>query len=98
MEILNPDAADRDIYLEGVKEALDATCADVIAVSAGFDYHEEDWGRLLHTEDYQTMGRWVHETAIRNNGGCYGILEGGYNHLVLGSNVLAFLEGLGGVE
>ncbi len=97
VEILNPDAADRSTYLDEVQEALGATCADVIAVSAGFDYHEEDWGRLLHTEDYQTMGKWVRETAIRNNGGCYGLLEGGYNHLVLGKNVLAFLEGMDGV-
>jgi acetoin utilization deacetylase AcuC-like enzyme len=70
--------------------------ADVIAVSAGFDNHERDWGGLLKTDDYCTMGAWIREAALRNKGGCYGILEGGYNHGVLGKNVLAFLEGLGG--
>ena len=96
VEILNPEQPDREDYLDQVKEALDNTGADVIAVSAGFDYHIDDWGDLLHTEDYKTMGSWVRETAQRNNGGCYGLLEGGYNHDVLGGNVLAFLEGLEG--
>ncbi len=81
-------------YSEEVKQALDTTAACVIAVSAGFDNHAQDWGGLLSTADYRTMGRWVREAALRNHGGCYGILEGGYNHEVLGGNVLAFIEGL----
>ena len=40
------------------------------------------------------MGKLVRETAIRNKGGCFGILEGGYNHAVLGKNVWAFIKGL----
>jgi len=48
----------------------------------------------LKTEDYKYMGKLVRQTARRNNGGCFGILEGGYNHAVLGKNVLAFIEGL----
>jgi len=94
IDILNPESYDRQSYLEEVKQALDATTADVIAVSAGFDNHAQDWGGLLSTDDYRTMGRWVREAALRNHGGCYGILEGGYNHEVLGGNVLAFIEGL----
>ncbi len=94
IDILNPEANDRQSYLEEVKQALDDTNADVIAVSAGFDNHAQDWGGLLSTADYRTMGRWVREAASRNHGGCYGILEGGYNHEVLGGNVLAFIEGL----
>ncbi len=94
VEILNPESSKRSNYMEEVKKALDETQADVIAVSAGFDNHINDWGRLLYTSDYKTMGEWVRETAFRNGGGCYGILEGGYNHNVLGGNVLAFLEGL----
>lgn len=97
VEILNPESGDRVRYLDQVKCALDAVTADVIAVSAGFDNHVDDWGGLLTTEDYRTMGAWVHAAARRNNGGCYGILEGGYNHAVLGRNVLAFIQGLGGV-
>ena len=68
----------------------------MIAASAGFDNHENDWGGLLKTEDYTFMGRLMKEAAQRNRGGCFGILEGGYNHGVLGINVLAFIEGLNG--
>ena len=64
------------------------------AVSAGFDHHVNDWGGLLLSTDYRIMAQWVRSAAERNNGGCYGILEGGYNHSVLGTNVLAFIEGL----
>lgn len=94
--ILNPGGQDRNEYLRIVERALGNTDADMIAVSAGFDHHEDDWGGLLATEDYSTMGRLVREAAKRNGGGCFGILEGGYNHAVLGKNVLAFIEGLGG--
>ena len=66
----------------------------MIAVSAGFDNHEADWGGLLKTEDYEYMGELVRDAARRNNGGGFGILEGGYNHNVLGKNVLAFIQGL----
>lgn len=94
VEILNPEAADRDAYLEEVRIALEHTAADMIAVSAGFDNHVNDWGGLLLASDYKIMGQWVRAAALRNGGGCYGILEGGYNHNVLGTNVLAFIEGL----
>lgn len=94
VEILNPESRNREAYLDQVNRALETTTADVIAVSAGFDHHVDDWGGLLTTDDYQTMGGWVRQAADRNNGGCYGILEGGYNHAVLGENVLAFLNGL----
>ena len=92
--ILNPSSTDRSQYLKSVEDSLARTDADMIAVSAGFDNHEADWGGLLRTSDYTLMGRLVRETALRNKGGCFGILEGGYNHDVLGINVLAFIEGL----
>jgi len=92
--ILNPTAVNRNDYLRSVEHNLTQTDADMIAVSAGFDNHEQDWGGLLKTEDYRYIGKLVHETASRNQGGCFGILEGGYNHSVLGKNVLAFIEGL----
>lgn len=94
VEILNPESNTRTGYLEVVKKALDSTSADVIAVSAGFDSHVDDWGNLLHTTDFKSIGMWVREASLRNGGGCYGLLEGGYNHQILGRNVLAFLEGL----
>lgn len=92
--ILNPGGQDRNAYLKTVTNALERTDADMIAVSAGFDNHEADWGGLLKTEDYTYMGKLVRETAKRNAGGCFGLLEGGYNHAVLGRNVWAFIEGL----
>ncbi|MEQ8200520.1 MAG: histone deacetylase family protein [Syntrophomonadaceae bacterium] len=95
--ILNPGhTRSRDEYLRTVEKALALTDADIIAASAGFDNHEDDWGGLLKTADYKLMGRLMRETARRNRGGCFGILEGGYNHLVLGMNVLAFIAGLSG--
>ncbi len=94
--ILNPTAQERGAYLQSVEKALAQTDADMIAASAGFDNHEDDWGGLLATEDYTAMGRLMREAARRNGGGCFGILEGGYNHSVLGKNVLAFVEGLKG--
>lgn len=98
VSILNPPEHSREAYLEAVAEALGRTGADMIAASAGFDNHEQDWGGLLQTEDYAFMGRRMREAARHNGGGCFGILEGGYNHRVLGQNVLAFVEGLGGGE
>lgn len=92
--ILNPPTQNRSDYLKAVEEALAETDADMIAASAGFDNHEDDWGGLLKTEDYTFMGRLMKKAARRNGGGCFGILEGGYNHAVLGANVLAFVEGL----
>ena len=92
--ILNPTASNRNEYLKNVENDLAQTNADMIAVSAGFDNHEADWGGLLKTEDYKYMGKLVRDAARSNNGGCFGILEGGYNHSVLGKNVLAFIQGL----
>ncbi|ESP62495.1 Deacetylase [Smithella sp. ME-1] len=94
VKIYNPASSNRNEYLKNVQDALAEADADMVAVSAGFDNHEADWGGLLKTEDYQYMGKLVREAAKRNNGGCFGILEGGYNHNVLGKNVLAFVQGL----
>ena len=94
VDILNPGSTSREAYLEEVQTALDTCQADIIAVSAGFDHHVEDWGGLLTTDDYRQIGKMVSRTARRCGGGCFGILEGGYNHAVLGQNVLAFILGL----
>lgn len=68
---------------------------DIIAVSAGFDRHEADWGGMLKTEDYRRIGEIVRDYAKRSAKGRYfAVLEGGYNHSVLGLNVKAFLEGM----
>jgi len=95
--ILNPESHARKHYLAEVEAGLAQAEVDIIGVSAGFDNHVQDWGGLLETEDYQTMGRMVLEASRRMGAGCFGILEGGYNHQVLGQNVRAFLRGLGGL-
>lgn len=92
--LVNPEAGSADRYLDLVETALAVDDIDLIGVSAGFDNHRQDWGGLLGTEDYETIGRMVRQAADRNRGGCFGVLEGGYNHHVLGGNVRAFLRGM----
>jgi acetoin utilization deacetylase AcuC-like enzyme len=92
--VYNVGAHDRYAYLEEVAREMENCRAQLIAISAGFDNHREDWGGLLTTDDYRRIGEHVRRAAVRNGGGCFGILEGGYNHAVLGDNVLALLEGL----
>ena len=94
--IYNPEARNRGAYLDAVAAEMDKCSVDMIGVSAGFDNHIEDWGGLLRTEDYRDMGRMVRAAADRCGAGCFGILEGGYNHAVLGHNVMALIEGLAG--
>ncbi len=87
---------DRGRQLEELSDYLDTRKDyDILAVSAGFDRHVADWGGTLTTEDYREIGRMIKEAAERICGGRrYAVLEGGYNHQVLGKNVKAFLEGL----
>jgi len=94
--IHNVEASGRDAYLDEVTEEMGRCRADMIGISAGFDNHEEDWGAVLKTGDYLVIGRKVREAAIRCKGGCFAILEGGYNHEVLGRNILALIQGLSG--
>jgi acetoin utilization deacetylase AcuC-like enzyme len=97
VSIHNPEESDRRLYLAEVAARLDSLKVDIIGVSAGFDNHIEDWGQVLCTEDYQEMGRMVNSTCKKLGIGCFGLLEGGYNHRVLGQNALAFLRGLQGL-
>jgi acetoin utilization deacetylase AcuC-like enzyme len=91
----HPEGSDRKEFMDNVSRFLAHTEADIIAVSAGFDRHEHDWGRLLKTEDYGTIGELVKECAEKVcQGRRYGVLEGGYNHDVLGLNVRSLLQGM----
>ena len=92
--VINVEARNRSQYLQVVEEAMKNCRADLIGISAGFDNHAEDWGGLLYTEDFEEIGYRVRSAAVRNRGGCFAILEGGYNHQVLGENVLALLQGM----
>jgi acetoin utilization deacetylase AcuC-like enzyme len=92
--VINVEVHSRSHYLVEVEEAMKNCRADLIGVSAGFDNHAADWGGLLHTEDYEEIGYRVRAAADSNRGGCFAILEGGYNHDVLGENVLALIQGM----
>ena len=94
MSICNPTAQSRELYLKEAAAFLTSHPADIIGISAGFDHHIDDWGGLLHTEDYHAMGRMVIQTVRETGGGCFAILEGGYNHDVIGQNAAALIEGL----
>jgi acetoin utilization deacetylase AcuC-like enzyme len=81
--------------VEGLEQflSINRDC-DLIAVSAGFDKHKSDWGLIYSTEDFFTMGSMISSHARKYCGGrFFAVLEGGYNHKVLGKNVRAMLEG-----
>jgi len=80
--------------LDDLDRFLGSRAYDLIAVSAGFDRALEDWGGMLREEDYRELGRVVKEHAERRCAGRrFAVLEGGYNHAVLGRNIKAFLQG-----
>jgi acetoin utilization deacetylase AcuC-like enzyme len=94
VEIVNPGAPTRSGYLLQIANALEGFEGDCIALSAGFDNHEQDWGGLLTTEDYERIGEHAAARAGRLGAACFAVLEGGYNHRVLGGAVRAFLRGI----
>jgi acetoin utilization deacetylase AcuC-like enzyme len=93
-KVYNIDSYDRLLYLDEVAREMEQCNADIIGISAGFDNHVDDWGGLLLTEDYFEIGKMVRKAARRAKSGCFAVLEGGYNHKVLGHNALALIEGM----
>jgi len=90
------EGRNREAYLNDLTRCLTTQKdCDIVAVSAGFDRHEQDWGGLLKTEDYRTIGKMIKGFSEKVcQGRRYGVLEGGYNHVVLGKNVKSLLEGM----
>jgi acetoin utilization deacetylase AcuC-like enzyme len=90
------NGTNRENYLDNLSGFLESREGyDIVAVSAGFDRHRQDWGGMLATSDYFTIGRMIKDYALKACGGRrYAVLEGGYNHTVLGRNVKAFLQGM----
>jgi len=90
------DGWSREQYLNNLSRRLTTgENFDVVAVSAGFDRHEQDWGGLLKTEDYHTIGKTIKEfSESKCSGRRFAVLEGGYNHSFLGKNAKSFLEGM----
>lgn len=91
----NPVQRSREEYVREVAHILSNVQVDLIGVSAGFDHHLEDWGGLLATEDYAAIGALVRAAADACGAGCFALLEGGYNHDVLGQSAAALMEGMG---
>jgi len=93
--ILNPMSHDRHEYLAEVEECMKGLGGiDIFVASAGFDQGIDDWGGLLHPEDYTELGRLMKEYSVKLCGGRrYALLEGGYNHAVIGMNFDSFCEG-----
>jgi acetoin utilization deacetylase AcuC-like enzyme len=94
--ICNADQHHRENLMAEIKREMEICEADMIGVSAGFDNHLKDWGGVLRTGDYYEIGQLVRAAALRNNGGCFAVLEGGYNHQFLGHCVKAFMDGMAG--
>ncbi|MCF8027679.1 MAG: histone deacetylase family protein [Desulfobacteraceae bacterium] len=94
VEIHNPAKNTREQYMAEVNRILAASRADIIGISAGFDNHMQDWGGLMATEDYYHIGKKASQSAFERGAGCFAILEGGYNHSVLGQNVAALINGM----
>ncbi len=95
VDILNPMAGDSDEYLQEVEDHMKTLgSVDIFVASAGFDQGLQDWGNLLSPEDYHELGRLMKEYSGKLcQGRRYALLEGGYNHGVLGMNAEAFCEG-----
>ena len=92
---LHPEGSNREAFLSNLKELIQEEQADIVAVSAGFDRHIQDWGGLLTTEDYGEIGRILGKFAReRCNGRIFAALEGGYNARSLGEAFAAFCEGV----
>ena len=93
---VHPGGENRETYLKDLRSRLETQRQyDMLALSAGFDRHQDDWGGLLKTEDYRSVGEWAKQFSIQNcQGRRFAVLEGGYNHSVLGKNVESFLQGL----
>jgi acetoin utilization deacetylase AcuC-like enzyme len=81
--------------IEALADFLDrAGNYGIMAVSAGFDRGKKDWGGTLEPEDYKSIGEILKLASQKISSGLrFAVLEGGYNHSVLGKNVLSFIEG-----
>ncbi len=95
VSILNPESTKREAYIKEVESYMKKMSdVDIFAASAGFDQGIEDWGGLLYPEDYKELGRLMKAYSLKLcKGRRYAILEGGYNHDVIGLNVDSFCQG-----
>ncbi|SHH08303.1 Acetoin utilization deacetylase AcuC [Thermosyntropha lipolytica DSM 11003] len=89
-----PGRTPETVY-ENLSSFLKSRSCDLVAVSAGFDRHEHDWGGMLPTAAYHELGKMLGNFARdKCQGRLFSVLEGGYNRIALGESIKAFLEGL----
>lgn len=89
----HPEAYTSEEFIKLIKFKLKDDNYDILAISAGFDRGIEDWGGLLSSADYYTIGRLTRKSAEKiSQGRRFAVLEGGYNHKVLGKDVKAFVN------
>jgi acetoin utilization deacetylase AcuC-like enzyme len=80
----------REDFFEQLERSIeDAEDFDIVACSAGFDTYIRDWGQLLFTSDFKTVGARLASCHKR----VFSVLEGGYYLQDLGKNVRAYLDG-----
>lgn len=97
VQYLHPEGDHSVEWMDHCRAELDtAAPADIIAVSAGFDRHIDDWGEILESEDYRTIGEWVRLWSDRHCSGRapFAVLEGGYDHRALADSAVALCAGL----
>ena len=91
----------REAVTEKWLPALKHHAPKLIIVSAGFDAHRDDPLANLNLleADYRWIGGIIREQAENHSGGrVVAALEGGYELRALGASVVAFLEGLLGLN
>jgi acetoin utilization deacetylase AcuC-like enzyme len=101
IKVVNPGSVDINFdylsldvqgYLKQVEAAFQGFDYDLIGVSAGFDTYIKDWGGLLDTGDYETIGNLIAKGSQKCQGRRFAVLEGGY-HSDLGLNIKSFIKG-----
>jgi len=95
VKILNPNSSGNVSYIKEVEKCMQGlTDIDVFVASAGFDEGIEDWGNKLYPEDYYELGNLMKLYSKKlSEGRRFALLEGGYNHEVLPTNVDSFCQG-----
>lgn len=96
VQVINIQSSNPEDFIRETDGALEMIKkADMLAISAGFDQYEKDWGGNLSTPDYRKLGEISANFAREKTGGrLFAVLEGGYYIPDLGKNALALIEGM----
>ncbi len=99
------DGASNKVYQEAMERlvipSIEAFKPDLIAVSAGFDSHYADPVGNMNVDSsiYWFIGKAIKELVTRlGNAGTFSVMEGGYNPMMTGPSIYAYLSGLLGED